>query len=76
MARQLYTESGDKKVDAKLLARLTPAQRREFKKADEKHRKVKYQDQDTKIDKQIIKKIKAKPNGKNGKKGKSKNKRG
>ena len=74
MARQLYTESGDKKVDAKLLARLTPAQRREFKKADEKHRKVKYQDQDTKIDKQIIKKIKAKPNGKNGKKGKSKNK--
>ena len=76
MARQLYTEAGDKKVDAKLLARLTPAQRREFKKADEKHRKVKYQDQDTKIDKQIIKKIKAKPNGKNGKKGKSKNKRG
>jgi len=75
MARQLYTESGDKKVDAKLLAKLTPAQRREFKKADEKHRKVKYQSEDTKIDKQIIKKIKAKPNGKKGK-GKSKNKRG
>lgn len=73
MARQLYTEAGDKKVDAKLLARLTPAQRREFKKADEKHRKVKYQNQDTKIDKQIIKKIKAKSNGK---KSKSKNKRG
>jgi hypothetical protein len=64
MARQLYTEKGDKKVDAKLLARLTPAQRREFKKADEKHRKVKYQSEDTKIDKQIIKKIKAKSNGK------------
>jgi len=75
MARQLYTESGDKKVDAKLLAKLTPAQRREFKKADEKHRKVKYQSEDTKIDKQIIKKIKAKSNGKKGK-GKSKNKRG
>ena len=38
-----------------------------------KHRKVKYQSEDTKLDKQIIKKIKAKPNGK---KGKSKNKRG
>ena len=76
MARQLYTESGDKKVDAKLMKRLTPAQRRAFEKMDEKHRKVKYQSEDTKLDKQIIKKIKAKPNGKNGKKGKSKNKRG
>lgn len=73
MARQLYTESGDKKVDAKLMKRLTPAQRRAFEKKDKEHRKVKYQDQDTKIDKQIIKKIKAKPNGK---KGKTKNKRG
>lgn len=60
MARKLYTESGDKKVDAKLLARLTPAERRAFKKADEKHRKVKYQDEDTKIDKKIIAKIKKK----------------
>jgi hypothetical protein len=58
MARQLYTEAGDKKVDAKLMKRLTPAQRRAFEKQDEKHRKVKYQDQDTKIDKKIIKKIK------------------
>jgi hypothetical protein len=64
MARQLYTESGDKKVDAKLMKRLTPAQRRAFEKMDEKHRKVKYQSEDTKLDKQIIKKIKSKPNGK------------
>ena len=60
MARKLYTESGDKKADAKLLARLTPAQRRAFEKADEKHRKVKYQDEDTKLDKKIIAKIKKK----------------
>jgi hypothetical protein len=58
MARQLYTEAGDKKVDAKLMKRLTPTQRRAFEKEDKKHRKVKYQDQDTKIDKKIIKKIK------------------
>lgn len=64
MARQLYTEKGDKKVDAKLMKRLTPTQRKAFEKMDEKHRKVKYQSEDTKIDKQIIKKIKAKPNGK------------
>jgi hypothetical protein len=67
MARQLYTESGDKKVDAKLMKRLTPAQRKAFKKKDEKHRKVKYQSEDTKLDKKIIKKIKAKPNGKKNK---------
>ena len=60
MARQLYTEKGDKKVDAKLLKRLTPAERREFERLDKKHRKVKYQDQDTKIDKKIIAKIKKK----------------
>jgi hypothetical protein len=71
MAKKLYTEAGDKKIDAKLMKRLTPAQRRAFEKKDEKHRKVKYQSEDTKIDKQIIKKIKAKTNGK-----KSKNKRG
>jgi hypothetical protein len=60
MARQLYTEKGDKKVDAKLLKKLTPAQKAAFKKKDEKHRKVKYQSEDTKIDKKIIKKIKKK----------------
>ena len=60
MARQLYTEKGDKKVDAKLLKKLTPAQKAAFKKEDKKHRKVKYQDEDTKIDKKIIKNIKKK----------------
>lgn len=60
MARMLYTEKNDKKVDAKLLKKLTPAQRKAFNKADEKHRKVKYQDQDTKIDKKIIAKVKKK----------------
>ena len=60
MARQLYTEKGDKKADAKLLKKLTPAQRAAFEKEDKKHKKVKYQDQDTAIDKKIIKKIKAK----------------
>ena len=64
MAREIYTEKGDKKVDAKLLARLTPAQRRAFEKEDKKHRKVKYQDQDTKIDKKIIAKIKKKSTSK------------
>jgi len=64
MARKLYTEAGDKKVDAKMLKKLTPAQRKEFEKQDKLHKKVKYQDQDTAIDKKIIKKIKAKSNGK------------
>ena len=57
MARQLYTEKGDKKADAKLLKKLTPAQKKTFEAQDKKHKKVKYQDEDTKIDKKIIKKI-------------------
>ena len=60
MARKLYTEAGDKKVDAKLLKKLTPAQKAEFEKKDKLHKKVKYQDQDTKIDKKIIAGIKKK----------------
>ena len=60
MARKLYTEKGDKKIDAKLLKKLTPTQKAKFEKADKKHKKVKYQDQDTKIDRKIISKIKAK----------------
>ena len=60
MARQLYTEKGDAKVDKKLKAKLSPAQKAAFEKEDKKHKKVKYQDQDTAIDKKIIKKIKAK----------------
>ena len=57
MARQLYTEKGDAKVDKRLLKKLTPAQKAAFEKEDKKHKKVKYQDQDTAIDKNIIKKI-------------------
>jgi hypothetical protein len=60
MARQLYTEKGDTKVDKKLTKKLTPAQKKAFEAQDKKHNKVKYQDQDTAIDKKIIKKIKAK----------------
>ena len=60
MARQLYTEKGDAKVDKKITKKLTPAQKAAFEKEDKKHKKVKYQDQDTAIDKKIIKKIKAK----------------
>ena len=57
MARQLYTEKGDAKVDKRLLKKLTPIQKAAFEKEDKKHKKVKYQDQDTAIDKKIIKKI-------------------
>jgi hypothetical protein len=57
MARQLYTEKGDAKVDKRLLKKLSPAQKAAFEKEDKKHKKVKYQDQDTTIDKKIIKKI-------------------
>ena len=57
MARQLYTEKGDAKVDKKLTKKLTPAQKKAFEAEDKKHKKVKYQDQDTAIDKKIIKKI-------------------
>lgn len=60
MARQLYTKKGDAKVDKKLTKKLTPAQKAAFEKQDKKHRKVKYQDEDTKIDKKIIAKIKKK----------------
>jgi len=60
MARQLYTEKGDAKVDKKITKNLTPAQKKAFEAQDKKHKKVKYQDQDTAIDKKIIKKIKAK----------------
>lgn len=55
-----YTEKNDKKVDAKLLKNLTPKQRAAFNKLDEKHRKVKWQDQDTAIDKKLIAKVKKK----------------
>jgi hypothetical protein len=58
VARTLYTEKSDKKADAKMLKKLTPAQKAAFEKLDKKHRKVKYQDQDNKIDRKLIKKAK------------------
>ena len=57
MARQLYTEKGDAKVDKRITKKLTPAQKKAFEEQDKKNKKVKYQDQDTAIDKKIIKKI-------------------
>jgi hypothetical protein len=57
MARQLYTEKGDAKVDKKMIAKLSPAQKKAFEAQDKKHKKVKFQDQDNAIDKKIIKKI-------------------
>ena len=60
MARQLYTEKGDKKVDAKMLKGKSPAVKKEFEKLDKKHPKVKYQDQDKAIDKKLLKKAVAK----------------
>jgi hypothetical protein len=58
MARAAYTEKGDKAQDAKLMRSMSPAQKAEFKKLDEKHRKVKYQDQDSKIDRRLASKAK------------------
>jgi len=55
-----YTEKSDKKQDAKDTKGLTPAQKKKFKKADEKHRKPKSQEDDAKMDKKIIKNIKKK----------------
>lgn len=41
-----------------MLKKLTPTQKAAFEKLDKKHRKVKYQDQDNKIDRKLIKKVK------------------
>lgn len=55
-----YTEKSDKKQDAKDTKGMTPKQKAAFKKADDKHRKPKSQEDDAKMDKKIIKKIKKK----------------
>jgi hypothetical protein len=55
-----YTEKSDKKQDAKDMKGMTPKQKAAFKKADKNHRKPKSQEDDTKMDKKIIKKIKKK----------------
>jgi hypothetical protein len=55
-----YTEKSDKKQDSKDTKGMSPKQKAAFKKADEKHRKPKSQEDDAKMDKKIIKKIKKK----------------
>ena len=60
MARALYNEKKDKAIDAKLLKKKSPAVKAKFEALDKKHKKVKYQDQDTKIDRGLIKKAEAK----------------
>jgi hypothetical protein len=55
-----YTEKSDKKQDAKDTKGMSPKQKAAFKKADEKHRKPKSQEDDAKMDKKIIKKLKKK----------------
>jgi hypothetical protein len=58
-----YTESKDKKKDAKMTKGLTPAEKREFEKKDKAHgdkKKPKTMAEDKKIDAKIIKNIKGK----------------
>jgi hypothetical protein len=55
-----YTEKSDKKQDAKDTKGMSPKEMAAFKKADKKHRKPKSQEDDAKMDKKIIKKIKKK----------------
>lgn len=58
-----YTESKDKKKDAKMTKGLTPAEKKEFEKKDKAHAakaKPKTMQQDKKIDAKIIKGIKSK----------------
>ena len=56
----LYNEKNDKKQDAKLLKRVSPKTRAKFEKLDKGHKKVKYQKQDSVIDKKLLKKAKKK----------------
>ena len=55
-----YTKDSDKKQDAKTTKGLDKAQKAMFDKMDKKHRKPKSQEDDTKMDKAIVKKIKKK----------------
>ena len=55
-----YTESKDKKKDAKMTKGMTPAQKAKFEKADKAHKKPKTMAEDKKMDAKIIKKIKKK----------------
>ena len=59
-----YTEAKDRSVDARLMRKMTPAQKIQFKKADEKHPKAKTMAQDAGYDRKIIQAMskKTKPN--------------
>lgn len=52
-----YTEKSDKKQDAKTTKGMTPKQKAAFKKADDKHRKPKSQEDDKKMDEKIAKRV-------------------
>ena len=58
-----YSEAKDKKIDAQRMKGMTPKQKAAFKKADKAHKKPKTMEEDARLDKTIINKIKAK-NGK------------
>lgn len=49
-----YTEAKDRSIDARLMKKMTPAQKIVFKKADEKHPKPKTMAQDAKYDRKIM----------------------
>ena len=55
-----YTEKSDKKQDAKTTKGLDKDQKKKFEAMDKKHKKPKSQEEDTKMDKKIVKKIKKK----------------
>lgn len=50
-----YTEAKDRTVDAKLMKKMSPAQKIQFKKADAKHPKAKTMAQDAGFDRKIMK---------------------
>ena len=49
-----YTEAKDRTVDAKLMKKMSPAQKIQFKKADAKHPKAKTMAQDAGFDRKIV----------------------
>jgi hypothetical protein len=55
-----YTAKSDKKQDAKTTKGLDKDQKKKFESMDKKHKKPKSQEEDTALDKKIVKKIKKK----------------
>jgi hypothetical protein len=58
-----YSEKVDKISDKKMTKGMTPAQKKKFMALDAKHKKVKTMGQDWKIDRKIVKKVKATKKG-------------